>query len=136
MADEVKNLKGSGKPTVEDRLALMEEALEAQRAENATLQAMLKIGAVNPHAATDEQASIARQAAIRAEVDKGYVQRTQEACDKQFPNGKHRWACVLEDGNCHPKIVVGADNEVDAAARYMASCGIKSAEKAVTVVRA
>jgi hypothetical protein len=68
-------------------------------------------------------------------IGKGNVVITQELCDKRYPSGRHTFECILDDGNMHPKIRVKADNEVDAAARYMSVCGINSAEKRVDAVQ-
>lgn len=80
--------------------------------------------------------SMEEQRQLIAEIEKGVQVRTQEAADRQFPGGKFRFRCVLADGNGHPELVIGADGEVDAAARYMAVCGIRSSDKQAQVARA
>src|SRR5688500_9796392 len=76
------------------------------------------------------------QADLRAESEKGVRQRTQEACDRAFPEGAHKFWCELQDGNGHPRILVAADNATDAAGRYLSVCGVRSSEKPVAVDRA
>lgn len=119
----------------DQRIADLELKLEAQAAILERLDAMLVSNAVNAGDALQEVKSKQEQEALKAEIDKGNVRRTQEACDREF-SGRHRYRCSLPDGNGHPEITVSADNEVDARGRYLSVCGIRSAEKEVLVVRA
>lgn len=80
--------------------------------------------------------SLAEKQAIIAHIDKGKQKISQEEADRRYPEGKHRFACLLEDGNGHPELIVSASHEVDAAARYLDVCGVQSSEKKVRVTRA
>lgn len=88
-----------------------------------------------PDEPTQDAKSLAEQAAIAAEIDKGVRRRTQEHADRLFPEGKHRWRVVLADGNGHPELVISAPTPTDAAARYLAVCGVNSSETKPTVDR-
>lgn len=109
-------------PPAED---VRDAEVAALRAELKEMRELIRAGAVDQVAASQEERSRREQEAIAAEVAKGNQQRTQEEADRRFPEGKHRWKCVLADGNGHPEIVVSATNAVDAAARYCDVCGIK-----------
>ena len=114
--------------------------LKAQLAEQGDaikkLAAAMESGAVNTADANQQKKSESELEAFKLELAKGREKLTQEAADRQFPGGKHRYLCHLADGNGHPQIAIGADNEVDAAGRYMAVCGINSSEKKVSVTKA
>lgn len=119
----------------DDKFAALEALVKAQAEELALFRDMLKAGAVNAVDATQEERSRKRHEDAAKWLDQGKQKITQDACDALF-QGKHRYTCVLADGNDHPEIVVSADHEVDAAARYLVACGIRSAEKSVSVTRA
>lgn len=80
--------------------------------------------------------SLAEKQAIIAHIDKGKQKISQEEADRRYPEGKHRFVCLLEDGNGHPELIVSASHEVDAAARYLDVCGVQNSEKKVSVKRA
>lgn len=81
--------------------------------------------------------SLAEQAALRAEIDKGTRQRTQEHANRLFPEGKHVYRCLLAaDKNDNPELLIRAANPTDAVARYLAACGINHTEHKVVVNRA
>lgn len=113
----------------------LKEQLEEQSKQLTELFGMIKSGSVNVVEASQEKKSRDELEALKAHIEKGKEQITQEECDRQF-GGRHRFRCVLPDGNGHPQIVVSADNEVDARARYLAVCGVKSTDKEVQVTRA
>lgn len=68
--------------------------------------------------------SIAEQEAIKAEIEKGIPQRSQEFVDRTFTDGKDRWRVVLNDKNGHPELVIPANSQEEAVARYNIACGI------------
>ena len=116
-------------------IAALRQMVEAQGDALEQLRDLIQVGAVNAVAVTSEEESRRRHEERKAWISQGPLVLTQEACDKMFVTGQHRFRCVLADGNRHPEIVVRADNEIDAAGRYKAVCGIRSAEKDVTVSR-
>lgn len=107
-------------------------ALESQLAR---IEGLITSGSVNAVDAKQKERSEAELEAAKIEIAKGKQQITQEAADRQFPGGKFRYRCHLADGNDLPAIAIGADNEVDAAARYLAVCGVRSSEKQVSVTK-
>lgn len=129
---EAKPNASPGAPAANPRDAKIED-LEVKIAR---LESLMSANAVNSAGAIQDEKSKAEQKLLQAEVEKGNQRRSQEAADRQFPEGKHRWNCSLSDGNGHPALVISAENEVDAAARYMAVCGVRSSEKQVQVQRA
>ena len=140
MADDKKEAKPAkpeapaAKPDA-DRILELEAKLEAQSAQIDQLLLNQKAGAINAVDAQQDARSKAETDALRKEVEKGNQQRTQEVADRKYEYGKHRFKCVLADGNRHPEISVRADNEVDAKARYLDVCGILAAEKPVQIER-
>ncbi len=112
------------------------DELAALKAQVARLEALVTANAVNAVGVVQAEKSKAEQKALQEHIEKGKQQITQDEADRQFPGGRFRWVCVLPDGNDHPRVVISADNEVDAAARYCAVCGVTSSEKRVTVERA
>lgn len=127
-------------PAEEDRVARMEreladlKALVAQSAAAGTVVPPgFKLVKDEP---TQDAKSLAEQAAIRAELDKGAQRRTQEHCDRLFPEGKHVYRCVLAaDRNGNPELLVRAANPTDAKARYLSACGINHTEHKVECAR-
>lgn len=113
-----------------------DEKIAALEASLASIQAQLNAGAVNAVEAVQQREQKEKLAAIQAEIEKGNQARSQEECDRQFEGGRHRWKCVLPDGNGHPELIVSADNDTDAVARYLKVCGVTSHEKQVVVSRA
>ncbi len=109
-----------------DRIERLEAELEG-------LRDLIKSGAVNAVAVREKETREEWYQQQAKEISKGNVVRTQEAADRQFPEGRKRYRCVLTDCNRHPEILVRADNETDAVGRYLAVCGINSAEKKVTL---
>jgi len=138
MADEKNPPPRPGKmPDPRDEeIAAMKVQIAAQAEAMAAMQKQFAAGAVNAVDAVQERKSKAEQVALIAEIEKGTQQRTQEVCDRDFPEGRFRWRCVLSDGNRHPELIVTADNETDAGARYLKVCGVTTHDKPVTVGRA
>lgn len=128
-------------PPEEDRVARLERELAELKG---LLSRSAAAGTVAPPGyklvrdePTQDAKSLAEQAAIRAEIDKGTRRRTQEHCDRMFPEGKHVFRCVLAaDRNGNPELLVRASNPTDAVARYLAACGISHTEHKVECARA
>lgn len=128
-------------PSSDDRVANLEAQLAELRALLSTSAAAATIAPPGYKLVKDEPTqdakSLAEQAAIKAEIDKGNVKRTQEHCNKLFPEGKHVFRCQLAaDRNGNPELMVRASNPTDAVARYLAACGINHTEHRVECVRA
>lgn len=130
-----------GESAEEGRVAKLERELAELKA---LLQTSAAAGTVVPPGfrlvkdePTQDAKSIAEQTEIRAEIDKGHQRRTQEHCDRLFPEGKHVFRCVLAaDKNGNPELLVRASTPTDAAARYLAACGINHTEHKVECARA
>lgn len=120
----------------DEEIGLLKEQLEQQSRQLTELFGMIKSGSVNVVEASQEKRSRDEFELLKAHIDKGKERITQEECDRQFGFGRFRFRCALPDGNGHPQIVVSADNEVDARARYLAVCGVKGTDKEVSVTRA
>jgi hypothetical protein len=108
------------------------EALEEQLAALNRQIAANTVSAPDVQAAKESEATFKR---IAAHLEKGYARIAQEACDRDFPSGRHRFKCSLDDGNLHPTFIVSADTDTDAEARYKKVCGITANEKPVKVER-
>ncbi len=128
--------KKGKKASADDRIAALEAQNAALMAKHEEFLKLLNAGAVNAVESVQERKSKAEQDAFKAELNKGRERLTQEAADRAFPEGRHRYRCHLADGNGHPPVVISAETETDAAARYQRVCGITSSEKPVAVERA
>lgn len=129
-----------GIPTDADRVARLEADIAEMRALLRTSAAAGTLAPPGyrlvPDVPSQDAKSLAEQEAIKAEIDKGNRRRTQEEADRRFPEGKHVWRCVLAaDKNGHPELLIRAANQTDAAARYLAACGINHTEHRVQVDR-
>lgn len=113
-----------------------DEAIAALREQLDRLERQMASNAVNAPAVVQEEKSRREQDEWKKELAKGTTGMTQDAADRRFPEGRHVFLCDLPDGNRHPTLSIRADNEVDAAARYLSVCGVRSAEKQVVVNRA
>lgn len=86
---------------------------------------LLRIGDVSNKEREDVQERILAE--FREKVGRPAQVRTQEIVDAKL-KGSKRFKVGLPDGNGNPVLVIPADSEVDAKARYNDVCGINFTE--------
>lgn len=90
-----------------------------------------------PIGPTPIERSLADQEAFKRRSELTTTELSQQEADRLYPAlPSDKWyRCRLADGNQHPVIHIPAASPIDAAARYKVLCGIRNADRDVTVVQ-
>lgn len=83
-----------------------------------------------------EQRLIRKRDAYVTELSKSAVQRTQEAADRRFDDGKNRYKVSIPKDKVQPEVVLRANSPEEAKGRYDIICGIRQCDHEHAVVLA
>lgn len=126
-------LAGMPPAVLEALVARVRESMGGPAAGFQVPAGMKLVSAVTPQ----DEKSRAEQEAFKARAEKTTTELSQEEADRLFPPlPTDAWfRCRLADGNQHPVIYLPAASAVDAGARYLMLCGIRSTDKQVSAVK-